>query len=234
LEEVVDLVKLVLLALLATLVGYMLGVTVVYGAEPVRIAVVDSGVDTLPENLHLCPSGHRDFTNTNLKDDLGHGNAITSIIASHLPEKGACIIIVKVFSRHRTNHALSVIEGLRYVVSLNVQYVNLSLAGLKPLLKEEFYIRRMLAQGKTIIAASGNNGFNFSRIGCVVYPACYDKKIIVVGDTERKFNKGAGVDRYEDGSKQYVGGLLSEGTSLATAHATGLLVAKRLKKQLKR
>jgi subtilisin family serine protease len=242
-KQVVYILQVIGVALAAVAFGYMLGLIVAGSAsamEPspeskpapnlVKIAVVDSGVNIVPQNLHLCETGHKDFTGTSLKDDLGHGTPITSIIASHLPESGACIIVIKVFTRHKQNHMLSVLEGLRYVTTLkDVQYVNLSLSGMKPSLLEELYVLRMLTQGKKVLAAAGNEGLSFSKIGCVIYPACYDKRIIVVGDILRRFNRGYGVDIYDHGAKQLAAGQIIEGTSPATAHATGKLVRKAVK-----
>ena len=225
--------KLIVGAVLATSLGYLLGFALYARAEskPVRIAVIDSGISTLPLNIKLCKDGHKDFTGTGLADDLGHGTAVAHIISSHIKDVNACIVVIKVFTRYKKSQMLSYIAGLKYATQINADYVNMSLTGYQPQLVEELLVQRLLTQGKRVIAASGNEGHDLNKMGCVIYPACYDKRIVIVGDLMNKKarNWGRYVDYYDNGSKQLIAGRLHEGTSMATAHVTGKLVRKKFK-----
>ena len=230
-EEVIRIIGHVVTALAVAVVAYLVGTSMASASEPVRIAVIDSGINQGPYKFKLCETGHKDFTGTGLSDDLGHGTAVASIISRHIADVNACIVVIKVFSAQRRNHMLAYLAGLKYVTNLDVKYVNMSLAGFKPHLSEEIYIQRLLAQGKRIIAAIGNEGHNFDRIGCLTYPACYDSRIVIVGDSVKKKlrNWGRMVDYYDNGGKQRAGGYVMEGTSMAAAHVSGKLAAGVLK-----
>lgn len=193
-------------------------------ASTVRIAVVDTGYNKTPENFYLCAEGHADFTNAGMRDRLKHGTNILSLIARHLPSKGACIIMIKVFDSTTVGHMKSYLKGLEYAAKLNTEIVNISISGRNENKTEKLLIQRMLNQGQKLVIAAGNSGLNFDKDGCIIYPACYDKRIIIAGDYKR-YNKGSHIDAYAPGYRQVGGGLIKSGTSMSAAHVSGYIGA---------
>ncbi len=188
----------------------------------IRVAVVDSGFDAQRfPSVPLCADSHRDFTGSGvLSDEIGHGNNVTSLIARHATGADYCLIIIKVFTRTSTMKEYT--DGLKYVETIGADVVNLSLSGTKYNYEEAYAIERLLDKGTLILAAAGNKGWDLS-FSCLVYPACIDSRIIVVGNVGRG-NVGTPVDVVINGNKQNAGGITMSGTSQSTAIFTGHIV----------
>ena len=140
----------------------------------VRIAIVDSGVDTTHFLLRHIRHGV-DLTNgadaqTWAHDVVGHGSHCAGIIAAHdesgktlrgfVPE--AEIHVVKVFPGGQFS---SLIEALNYCLDLEIDVVNLSLGSVQRSLAVEQKLEEAALQGVACIVAGGNSG------GPVLYPA---------------------------------------------------------------
>jgi subtilisin family serine protease len=195
----------------------------------VRILVIDSGVHYSPENLKLCKYGHKDFTGTGLRDNIGHGTNVASLIARELPKSGACIVMYKAFDDSKTwTRFTPYISALMTANLEKFDFINLSIAGTGEDPMEVHYLKQILNNGTRISAASGNNKINLDR-GCIIYPACADPRIVVVGAYDLLYsNIGTRVNVLESGKKKKGGGYTMSGTSQATAIYTGKAVAKFL------
>jgi len=140
----------------------------------VKIAIVDSGVDTTHPLLQHIRRG-LDLTNngdpeTWAQDPIGHGSHCAGIIAAS-DETGkmmrgfapdAEIHVLKVFPGGRFS---SLIEALDYCLELDVDLVNLSLGSPQRSLVLEQKLEEVALEGIACIVAGGNSG------GGVMYPA---------------------------------------------------------------
>ncbi|RME59888.1 hypothetical protein D6779_03245 [Candidatus Parcubacteria bacterium] len=155
------------------------------------VAVVDTGIKPV-SNMRYCNYGHKSFAYSSpFIDRQNHGTTIGRII-SRFPKR--CVISIKV-SDKRTYKMPALIKALKYVLKLKPKphCVNLSYGGLNPYPEEKALILKMLDKGYKVVAAAGNFSMNLSK-QCNYYPACYDKRIIVVGSKASFSNYGAPVD----------------------------------------
>jgi subtilisin len=140
----------------------------------VKIAIVDSGVDTTHPLLRHIRRGF-DITNngdpdTWAQDPIGHGTHCAGIIAAS-DETGkmmrgfspdAEVHVLKVFPGGRFS---SLIEALDYCLELEIDIVNLSLGSSQRSQVLEQKLEELALEGIACIAAGGNSG------GAVMHPA---------------------------------------------------------------
>lgn len=202
----------------------------------VKVAVIDSGYDTRNYTFPLCPDGHLDLTDTSFHDERKHGQNISHLIDREIKYKGYCQIIIKIFSNVNPTNTIMAsryVMSFRHILRQRAQFVNISNGGGSGRFLEQQLIRRIINSGTKIIAAAGNDGKDLTK-DCFYYPACYDDRIIVVGNKiakgkrHKSSNYGKQIDVYENGVDQEAGGLIATGTSQATAITTGKLVNKYL------
>lgn len=212
--------------LLISLLLALSATSVLQASEPLRIAVVDTGLNLKDPRFssHLCSTGHKDFSGFGLNDNYGHGTHVTGLIQLYARNVNYCMIIVKY-----TDGALDakhMRDALDYVAKLNVTLVNISAAGPDGDRKEMLAMQR--APNTLFIGSAGNNSSNK-----VNYPCGYKlKNTVCVGSTNGDFsNYGSWVKVKENGDHvlstlpngKY--GVMS-GTSMSTAIFTGKLVNK--------
>ena len=204
--------------------------TPVTNAKMLKVAVIDTGIDfTVLDKVPLCKDGHKSFTKDNtLKDrnDIQHGTNIVGLIAKYSDNSNYCIIIIKFYDKQQNSFALG--KAISYAATLDVDIVNISAGGAGFDDNEKVGIERLLTKNVIVVSAAGNDKQNLDY-SCYFYPACYDKRIIVVGATNVwQANTGSIIDVKESGYKE-VGtfGRPLSGTSQATAIYTGKLI-KRL------
>lgn len=207
-------------------------------AMPVRVAVVDTGLDLQDPRFkkHLCKTGHKDFTGEGIYDKEGHGTHVTGLIQEYAKDAKYCLIIIKFYGKSlgSKNHG-TFIQAIQYAESLNVDYINVSGGG-NDASKEE---KEAIAShpNTLVIAAAGNDGKDLSDPEYAgFYPACYPyKNVIVVGALNEKneranfSNYGTRVDIWKRGTNinsTWPGGYTAfeSGTSQATAIYTGELI----------
>jgi MYXO-CTERM domain-containing protein len=174
--------------------------------KKVRVAVIDSGIDTdhpdLMDDLVAqqcfsgdCPPG-KTTSGPSAEDDFGHGTAVSGIITSKgtvsavgvAPD--AEIVAVRVLDANNAGGPSKWIAGLDWVLTnlatLKVQVVNLSLGSWtqypgncdaqQPALAD--VIKKLIAKGVVVFASAGNKG---SSAG-IDAPACISG-VIAVGAT---------------------------------------------------
>ena len=231
-----NLVRFVLLALLLPSIAY---------SKQLKIAVIDTGFDfKYYDQVKLCKKGHRDFTQTKLQDTVGHGTHVSGLIEKYSDGADYCQYILKFFSVQRklwTRKSEDTVEttilAVKEAIRLKVDVINYSAEGGDATSKEAAVWKQALDLGIIVVAASGNKSHNLDK-RCDAYPACYDKRIIVVGSKSpgnyiSDFgNYGKVVDVYEVGERVESVNGVSDGTSMAAAIQSGRQI-KALSKRRK-
>lgn len=196
----------------------------------IKVAVIDTGLK--PEYnqfAHLCPFGHKDFTGEGLEDINGHGTNVTGLITNNAQSNGYCIVIIKAYAYKFNVLSLKyeitpyVTEALEYAHQINAQIINLSGGGSFPIYKEEQIVRKILNANRILIVAAGNGNNDLDK-KCVYYPACYDSRIYVIGNSGELSNYGKVVDLFYYADNQMAFGQKMSGSSQATALFTGKLL----------
>jgi subtilisin family serine protease len=208
-----------------------------------RIGIIDSAVDTGHVALAQARIEHRQFTDAS--DDLPdfHGTAIASIFAGAGEDfqglvPAAALFAAAVFSRDpelgEIASTVSLVKALDWLLSEQVDVINLSLAG-PPNRLLEVALKRVAQRDVMVFAAAGNGG----PMAKPMYPGAYDSVVAVtaVDDRQRAFrlaNRGNYVDIAAPGVNvrhaAAGGGYgVSSGTSFAVPFAT--VAAARLRKE---
>lgn len=218
----------------------LLLISISCSAKTIKVAIIDTGIDTTNKTFKLCKTGSKDFTNSlyGYRDFNGHGTHIASIIKEYAGKSDYCFIILKYYADNalpeedvnRSNKAL------KYALSKKVDIINYSGGGELPN-KEEFNLLKK--NKKTIVvAALGNNGHNLDNY-CEYYPACYNfPNIIRVGNMTKEQKRYSQSNSYSKADYFAVGVDVKaialnnqyyymSGTSQSTAKVTGSLI-KRL------
>lgn len=154
-------------------------------SKTLTIAVIDTGIDAA-SNTKLCKQGHKSFDsrNTNpLQDPHGHGTHIAGLIVKEAGNRDYCIVSLTFYNDNNTGkqNLQNMIAAITYAVNIKADFINISGGG--PEFSEDEYlaVRRGLAQGTKFVVAAGNEHSNLD-VKCDYFPACYDKKIISVGN----------------------------------------------------
>jgi subtilisin len=154
-----------------------------------KIGVLDSGFDfksnwkdrnfPIPK---LCATEHKDFTDTDLNDEIGHGTFMAGLIGKYAEDSDYCLVIVKQFKK-RDNGSTTTNRALEYVVNLNVDIINISGGGNSFSTKECELIKTALNKGIIVIAAAGNESNDLKKIS--FYPAMCDKRVQVIANINK-------------------------------------------------
>jgi minor extracellular protease Epr len=228
----------------------------------IKVAVIDTGIDAASSH-DLCTFGHKSFVNNSspLKDTHGHGTHIAGLISKYAGKGDWCMVAIKFYDPDASSRANleSMRQSIQYAIDLKVDYINISGGGFQPNDGEKALIIKALNKGIKVVVAAGNGDDNHVAVNldkdCSYFPACYDKRILVVGnlkdtDSNPDFvtwsgeklsrapssNYGSYVKRWEVGTN--VESTLPgnrrgrmTGTSQATAIVTGKLLNKALQIQ---
>lgn len=205
-------------------------------AKPIRVGILDAGLDPkYTSQLPLCPGLSKDFTGQGLDTDwMGHGTNVAGLVTKFAGQSDKyCIVMYKVIypgiMLPRYLHA--VVSALDDAQKNNIQLLNISLSGRGAYIAERAAIYKSLNAGTSIVVAAGNDSVNLSET-CNAYPACYDPRLIVVGNysipgTFHPTTNYKGPTKiYELGcTYSSVNGTMC-GTSMSAAVVTGKLVHK--------
>lgn len=202
--------------------------------DPIKVAVIDTGIDTAHPDLKINIKGGVTFVkNTrNYTDDNGHGTHVAGIIGALNNTIGVVgvgpnidLYAVKVLNRSGSGYVSDIIKGLEWCISNNIQVINMSLGTTAYSGTLEAAVQKVYAAGIVQVAAAGNDG------GAVNYPAALDH-VIAVGATDSSdqitswSSRGPQVDLVAPGLgiySTYKGSTYAtlSGTSMATPHVTG-------------
>lgn len=224
----------------------------------VKVAVIDTGLDKdLMLKSWVCPYGHKDFTDTGLNDNHGHGTHISGIIDQYAKnfifgfkrppieidniKADYCQIIIKYYDPKATgvDNLQNTIKAFEWAIAQRVDIINYSGGGTEPSKAEKAVVLKALNKGIKVVAAAGNERSDIDKHK--YYPAMYDKRIFIVGnlvdsktrEVAASSNRGRSVNTWELGTN-----ILSRlpgshfgymtGTSQATAIKSGKLVNEML------
>jgi len=151
-------------------------------AKTITIAVIDTGIDA--SNPKLCKMGHKSFIDDKpLVDNHGHGTHIAGLIAANAGDLDYCIVSLKFYSDSNTGqqNLANTVAAVRYATNIKVDYINYSGGGPEFDEQESLAVKAALKQKIKIFAAAGNEHENLD-LKCDYFPACYDKKITMVGN----------------------------------------------------
>jgi subtilisin family serine protease len=194
--------------------------------EPVRIAVIDTGIspEAYKEINHCNKNLDKSFADEPLYDYNGHGTNIVGLIQKNAGNIKHCFIIIKVWGIKRSVTNDVYLSGLDYASKLDVDIINLSGGGYGFNQLEKNIIKKYLNKGRILINASGNDARHLSKDKCDWYPGCYDNRIIVVGNKAESSNYGPRINMYLNGNNQEGFGITLSGSSQSAAIFTGMAV----------
>lgn len=200
-----------------------------------KVALIDTGLDLTDKRFTsiLCKEGHKDFTNTGLDDNEGHGTFMAGLIKKNAKDSDYCLIIIKWFNTFKKPNSSRWKEIVAYATSLNPNIINMSFEGPRFSKNEENAIKNH--PNIVFVAAAGNDGQNLDIPDNYVFPACYNiPNIIVVGNGTQEIrsstsNYGKIVKVWINGDNiisTVPGGFndIYSGTSISTAIETGRLI----------
>ena len=195
----------------------------------VKVAVIDTGIDpALMASNTFCDSGHKDFTNTSLKDNHGHGTHVSGLIDQYaknflfirngkIPKDvndidkinvNYCQIILKFYDPKAvgSDNLKNTIKAFEWAIANKVDIINYSGGGAEFSQAEHDVVVRALNAGIKVVAAAGNERSDIDKHK--YYPAMYDKRIYIVGnlvDTNSRqiassSNRGKSVNTWELGT----------------------------------
>ena len=201
-----------------------------------RIAIVDSGINK--EHEDLVGTVVKEFNVINkgeqIRDELGHGTAIAGIIAAQDNNMGIIgiapsteIYDVKVLDDEGKGNVDHFIEAIEWCIEEQIDMINISFGFQTDNDELKQTIDKAISKGIIIVASAGNNyGMKTD------YPAKYEN-VISITSIDKKLQRSNFASRQEidfalpgeeilttnnDG-----GYSLFNGTSFATAHATGII-----------
>lgn len=207
---------------------------ITFGKNPVRIGVVDTGLDLNDVRFkkNLCKEDHKDFTGRGIEDSHGHGTFIVGLIQKYAKNTNYCLVIVKFYAESNPDavNSYSLLMSLKYLKDKNIKIVNLSGGGNGFSYREH----EVLSQNRHIkfFVAAGNDGKDLDK-NCSYYPACYKlSNIFPVGNLNKdgtkasSSNYGSIIKNWEIGedvSSTMPGGKVGvmSGSSMSTGIFTG-------------
>ncbi len=161
--------------------------TTARGASDVVVAVVDTGVEALPDLAPRLLPG-RDFVNDDADpdDDNGHGTMAAGVIGATAGNgvgiAGICwycrILPVKVLGADGRGSYTDIAEGIRYAADGGADIINLSLGGSSDSRLLRDAVAHATARGALVVAAAGNEGGTAPH-----YPAAIPAAVAVGAST---------------------------------------------------
>lgn len=207
---------------------------------PIKIAVIDTGIDYTHPDLSLNYKGGYNFiSNTSdPMDDNNHGTHIAGTIAALDNDIGvigvapeAYLYAAKVLDSIGSGYISDVIAGIQWSVNNYMRIANMSLGSRVPNRSLKNACDNAYNQGLLIVAAAGNSGNSSGTGNNIDYPARYDSVIAVaatdINDKRATFSStGPAVELSAPGvninstlrNNRYG---TASGTSMATPHVTG-------------
>jgi subtilisin family serine protease len=200
--------------------------------EPIRVAVIDSGIH--PTHPHVLPiAGGIRITAEGMDDSwtdtLGHGTAVAGAIREKSPT--LAIYAVKVFDRSLVTSGSILLRALDWCIEAQMQFINLSLGTLNSEYVPDFAerVQRGARCGLTIISAYEMNGTPAypgslsGVIGVKVDYECPRDRYVCSTEDRKQVYAASGFPRDIPGVPPHRN---LHGISFAVANVTGLLAAQ--------
>ena len=205
--------------------------------EGVRVAVLDTGIDTDHPDLKDAIVATKDFTGDGIEDVNGHGTHTAGVVGARLNNIGFVgvaprteLLVGKVLGNDGRGAFEWIAQGIDWAVSEGAHIISLSLGG--PVSSHRLFVsvHDALAKGHFVICAAGNEGSLFQN--SIGYPGRYGA-VLTIGSHDRNGNpsgfssRGGEIDVMGPGSDIWStykdGGYASlSGTSMATPFVAGL------------
>ncbi len=142
-------------------------------------------------------------------DNHGHGTHVAGLISMGLRKIDYCLVILKFYDPYAPGSNLkNTIKAFKKAIELKVDIINYSAGGVDYEVSEREVVEEALDAGIRVVAAAGNEGTELHAEGigidpkapprliatggptptptpkleCNYYPACYDKRIDIVGN----------------------------------------------------
>lgn len=213
-----------------------------YRGKHIKVAVIDSGIDTHDE---LNTKGWVDFSDRvngyKPVDNSGHGTSMAGVIAARINGIGfegiadeAELYSVKIFDRENTASVSTVVKAIEWCIANDIDIINMSFGMEHPSSILAGEIKKAYDRGILMIGAAGNDTSE------IQYPAAYPE-VISVGSIDPNlnasdFSDNDKVDLVAPGEDAqtiaYLGAYgIAEGTSIAAAHVTGVAAAVKSAKR---
>ena len=159
---------------------------VTLGDPSITIAVVDTGVDPIPDLASALVPGH-DFLGGDTTDPNGHGTEVASVAAARIDNgigiAGACgrcsVMPVRVLDAQGQGLTSTVAEGVTWAADHGARIINLSLAGTNDDPVLDAAIAYATDHGAVVVIAAGNLGSS-----APAYPAAGASEAIRVAATD--------------------------------------------------
>lgn len=206
--------------------------------------VLDTGVVTKHPDLVHAIMGTKSFVKDPIEDKNGHGTHVAGIISGS--KSGVApdckLYIGKVLGNNGSGSIQSIVAGIRWAISLNVDFISMSLGSLEGSADLYDAVHEALAKRITVLAAVGNDGN--SGKNNINYPGKYGSCISIgshglMGRPSDFTSRGGEVDFLAPGDNirsTYLnnGYATLSGTSMGTPFAAGivsLLISQHRKRQ---
>jgi hypothetical protein len=153
--------------------------------SPVRVAIIDTGIDTThPDLARQIITTINIFGTSTMTDIQGHGTHTAGIIAAkpnpQTQTRGICptcqIIAIKAINDDGYGSDVTVAQGIDDAITAGAKVINLSIGSVNDAPAIKAAIERALAADINVVAAAGNND---QSPGKVVFPAAYPGVISV-------------------------------------------------------
>lgn len=209
-----------------------------YTGDPVKVAVVDTGIDANHADLIGNLKGGMSAVSytTSYNDDNGHGSHVAGIIGATSNSIGvvgvapqADLYAVKVLDRRGSGYVSDIIEGLQWAVAHDMDVVNMSLGSSSYSASFDSAVQQTVGAGIVVVAAAGNSGPSDNTVS---YPARF-ANVLAVSATDSNntiasfSSRGPQVDLAAPGVGIYStykksGYATLSGTSMAAPHVAGV------------
>lgn len=196
-------------------------ISFVFSAEPIKVGVIDTGFNLrYIKNIPLCePHSEK------IHDANGHGTLVTGLIQKYAPKEGYCFYIAKGLP----GDAKDVAKIIDYFRKKKVKVINYSGGSKEESSLEANAVSRFINSGGIFVAAAGNNGKYMTDLNCTFFPACGDRRIVVVANFNKNSNNGTHVDSIIDGNNKTAYGITKSGSSMSAAIQTGIIISDLIK-----
>lgn len=233
------------------LVGANKRVPSTLSGKGVKVAIIDSGVDTKHPDLSIaggaCMMKIIDVRgcNNSYNDDAGHGTHVAGIIGAKNNSIGvvgiapqAQLYSVKVLDKNGDGTISTVMAGVEWAIKQDMDVLNISIASSNYDEALERMVKQAYDKGMLIVAAAGNEGPPWAGDqSSVQYPAKFNEVIAVSSiDNKKQIGElssiGSEVELAAPGENIYStvptslsmsGYDMMSGTSMAAPYVTGLI-----------
>ena len=175
-------------------------------ASAARVAVLDSGIDLDHPDLRVTAGTNCVTPGASPDDDQGHGTHVAGTIAAENDGAGVVGVApgtplapIKVLGADGSGSDSSIICGLDWALANGVDVVNMSLGGTGTAVRScaqttdplHRAVCRAEAKGVTIVAAAGNEGWEFDHAQQPDVPAAYPQVLTVTAMSDSDGRAGA-------------------------------------------